>query len=465
MSIAVLRPFDQLLLLVGTNPLPPYVVACHFINSDNPPQQVWLLYSEAGPQQTSTLRQAELLQHVLQQRFNRPVNLHPIREIGSAPAIQQDIEQLVQTLEEIQGPSSGSASVHFNYSGGTKAMALHTYRMLEQSISQRVSFSYFDGRRFRIVCDHTGLPVHSSDLRQQIQLSFKELITLHDFETYAPYQNSLDPAFLEPLKVFDQLLQTQQLSAYWGTEADMMGWGHLRDPLMKATSGINLIERAKYQRLFGRQLAKVWPDFIARRQDLIPSQAFEQVLAAFTGDYAGLLAGELPTETEDLVRFYQVLRFLDGLWLEMHTFRALSEVFQQQQLSAELCMNLELRQPGWQTYFEVDLAALIGYQLLGVSCTSYNSKAACKNKGFEIIHRVRQLGGDEIREGLKMMLVTCVQPMDRDRLQQELAITTGTGNANILVCGLEDLPLTVFKQRIADFLNYGRVDKAECLKD
>lgn len=447
MDIAELQPFDQLLLLVGTNPLPSYVVACHFL-STAPPEGIWLLYSEAGHQQTSTRRQAELLQAALQRRGDVAVHLHPIRQIGSAPAIQQDIEQLVRDL--------GSDCVHFNYSGGTKAMSLHTYRMLEQALGDRASFSYFDGRRFNIVCDVSGKPVHYPDLRHLIQIGFDELIALHDFEPYAPYQSDLDPEFMAALEVFDQLLSEDQLAAYWGLEADTMGWGQLREPLMKATSGIHQIERGKYQRLFGRQLARGWPDFLSRREALRPSPAFERVLGAFAGEYAGLLQGDLPQAPEQLTRFYRLIRFLDGLWLEMHTFRALQDVLSDQHLPAELCMNLELRQPGWQTYFEVDLAALIGYQLLGISCTSYDSKAACKNKGFEIIHRVRQLGGDELREGLKMMLVTCAKPMDRDRLQQELGIATGSGHANILVCGRDDLPLAIFKQRMAEFLNYSQ---------
>ena len=103
---------------------------------------------------------------------------------------------------------------------------------------------------------------------------------------------------------------------------------------------------------------------------------------------------------------------------------------------------------------EYVLAALIGYQLLGVSCTSYDDKAACKNKGFEIIHRVRQLGGDEVQETLKMMLVTCVSRLNQARLQEELAVVTGSGKAGILVCDIEDLPLAVFKQRILTFLTY-----------
>jgi len=35
-----------------------------------------------------------------------------------------------------------------------------------------------------------------------------------------------------------------------------------------------------------------------------------------------------------------------------------------------------------------------------------------------------------------------------------LAVATGTGRANILVCGLADLSLPLLKAKMADFLSY-----------
>src|SRR5690606_11552103 len=129
-----------------TSPLTPYVVACYFMEAlEHNSKNVWLLYSATGPQQFSTLQQAEQIQQALRERYPSveqvSVRLHPIRDISSAPSIQQDIKALALHL--------GRGPLFFIYSGGTKAMALHTYRTLEahsQSTGQEIHFSYLDGR-------------------------------------------------------------------------------------------------------------------------------------------------------------------------------------------------------------------------------------------------------------------------------------------------------------------------------
>lgn len=439
---------DNLILLIGTNPLIPYLVACYFLEHQQSQQTVWLLYSAAGPQQTSTAKQAEQVQAALKARFDVPIRLHPIRDISMAPSIQQDVRAL---LLHLQGQR-----LHFNYSGGTKAMALHTYRVLEQATGCDVSFSYLDGRRFRLVNDLTGEVLHQQPLRSLVQISFQELISLHQFELYRPFVTALDPIFETALDAMQVLLEQERLPDFWG-HSHAPGWRQFRDVFMKTCSGIHNIQHPKYLKLFRKNLRKAETELRDCLQNFQAGDTLVEVLKSFP-ESAFLL--ELPQmawhEQPDqiLIRFYEMMRFLDGQWLEMHVFRALQQTFSEQALSAQLCLGLELRKPEWQTYFEVDLAALIGYQFLGVSCTTYDQKSACKNKGFEIVHRVRQIGGDEIREMLKMMLITCVNPLNQERLQQELAVATGTGRDNILVCGLADLSLPVLTSKMATFLNY-----------
>ena len=47
--------------------------------------------------------------------------------------------------------------------------------------------------------------------------------------------------------------------------------------------------------------------------------------------------------------------------------------------------------------FELDVVAVLGYQILVVSCTVNNDQATIKGKAMEAILRARQLGGDEAR--------------------------------------------------------------------
>ncbi|MGC8651581.1 MAG: DUF1887 domain-containing protein, partial [Minisyncoccia bacterium] len=45
--------------------------------------------------------------------------------------------------------------------------------------------------------------------------------------------------------------------------------------------------------------------------------------------------------------------------------------------------------------FELDIFLINGYQLIGISLTTSTRQGECKLKGFEVIHRVKQIGGDE----------------------------------------------------------------------
>ena len=47
--------------------------------------------------------------------------------------------------------------------------------------------------------------------------------------------------------------------------------------------------------------------------------------------------------------------------------------------------------------FELDVVAVLGYQIVVVSCTTDKDQATVKGKAMEAIIRARQLGGDEAR--------------------------------------------------------------------
>lgn len=442
-------PFRHLLLLVGTNPLPSYVVACYFLQTHTEPLTIWLIHSQQNSDQRSTTQQAQAIQRCLEARFSAQVNLHPVRDISNARSIQEDLRALTARLFH--------QKIHFNYSGGTKAMALHSYRTLEQCAQIQASFSYLDGRRFMILDDQSGQPLHPSDLRSLVHISMYELIDLHHFSLYFPYSSEIEPFFLQGLRYFQKMLEDDSLESFWGVKDIPGGWGELRPAYMKITSGVHDIHRAKYLKHFRKQLRKNIALLRECRTGFEPNPAFQAMLAQWPQSVQLMQPQHWP-ELDDaaLTQLYQIIRFIDGQWLEVHCFEILQTVLTQLGLKADSCMGLVLKQENWKTYFEIDIAALIGYQLLGISCTTYHLKSACKNKGFEIIHRIRQIGGDEIRDVLKMMLVTFVNPLDKARLQQELTLATGGARQNILVLGREDLSTPALAQAMSQFINHAR---------
>ena len=90
-----------------------------------------------------------------------------------------------------------------------------------------------------------------------------------------------------------------------------------------------------------------------------------------------------------------------------------------------------------------------GYQLTGISCTTDKKRSLCKSKGFEIILRSRQIGGDEA----KAVLITRLSESNANELQDELILDTGQTESNIMVLGNDDLKPEILLEKISEFIN------------
>ncbi|NUO83238.1 hypothetical protein HUU05_24460 [candidate division KSB1 bacterium] len=338
---------DHLILLVGTNPLPNFVVADYFLQNNSKLQTIWLLYSEENNFQASTNRQAKKLETLLRKRWQgKHVSLKfPLEKISLT-----DVSDAATILREIENKMlrgwQANQSFHLNYTGGTKAMATHVYRRL-QELQKRGQhpFSYLDANNFRLVVDNYGIErfvgedgIETDDLRQKVQVEFEDLIALHDFVR----KNHDSPANLEEAKqLFQQYIQP-------GKKADIK----------------------------------------------------------------------------------------DGHWLETYLAQQIQEKLGSKLNNPDgVLQNWEIRKSTWRTYFELDIILLHGYHLTGLSSYKGSKKPEAKNKGFEIIQRCRQIGGDEARA----IIVAGLEKPHTDLLQEELEYETGCDRKNVLALGLADL--------------------------
>ena len=82
-------------------------------------------------------------------------------------------------------------------------------------------------------------------------------------------------------------------------------------------------------------------------------------------------------------------------------------------------------------HFELDVVAVLGYQIVVVSCTTASNSSMVKQKAMEAYHRARQLGGDEARA-----LVLCSShPNEADFIKAELQDETGSSDLPLQVWG------------------------------
>ncbi|HDH12021.1 MAG TPA: hypothetical protein ENG83_07480 [Nitrospirae bacterium] len=337
-----------MILLIGTNPLPNFVVAEYFLQNNRQLQKIWLIHSEKNTLQSGTSTQAENLERLLKERWGNHGNLQfplekiSLTDVSDARAIKNEIkEKMINKMNNFSG-------FHFNYTGGTKSMSTHVYWMLKEIKNRgERSFSYLDARNYRLVKDDQG--VIADDLRINVTISFENLITLHGFERCNK-----------------------------DGETDFMG----------------------------------------------ASKKFQEFINSNTNDNIG-----------------------DGHFLEVYIAGVLDSKIKNKIKNIEIFQNWKIKKPGWRTDFELDVILLHGYHLTGISCTISADKKTCKMKGFEIIHRTKQIGGDEARA----VLVTGSNANQKRILQQELLYDTG-GERNILVLGKDDLKTGIFVSEIENFM-------------
>ncbi len=349
--------FSHLILLIGTNPLPNFVIADYFLRQNPLIEHIWLIHSEGNTFQAGTDTQAEYLEAILNKKWKGqhqnlqfPLEKISLSDVSDAKQIYNDIQDRMLNSAHWKG----TRNFHLNYTGGTKSMSLHAYWILKElPNTAEKTFSYLDARNFRLIDDQFGIT--EKDLRNSVHIKFPELIALHGFEKY-----KVDPPidFTEASKVFQK----------------------------------------------------------------------------FTD----------PNNTE---------KIQDGHWLEAYiSGRLEQEIGNRLHNPQPLLQNWKIDKPSWKQGrdhgFELDVIVMHGYHLTGISCTiTSRKKERCKNKGFEIMHRTKQIGGDEA----KAVLVTGTGHYTTEKLREELLYDTG-GSENILVLGIDELRHDGFVQKITDFI-------------
>lgn len=409
--------FEHLVLLIGTNPLPNFVVADYFLRNNKELKNIYLIYSEDNVTQNTTRDKAENLEKLLESRHSNGKMVYkkiPLSDVSSAREISRDLrDRLLNTLPD-------KCRMHLNYTGGTKAMGIHVYRAIEQETKiAENTFSYLDARSFRIISDDG---TSSGDLREDTCIELGELVELHGYERKEDKAATYN--FSQAVAVFKKLIDEDRLDSYFES--------YKRD--LFSVNG-NLIN--KISQLEKNLKTENFKDFKASHGLLEVVSALPEGSRMF--DINGSF---IPPEDDASLKY--AVKFLDGIWLEEYVYAALKSP---QDKNIKIYKNWTIKKLCWATDFELDVILMKGYQLIGISCTTSPKKKLCKGKGFEIINRTRQIGGDEA----KSVIVSRLDNETRKTVQEELKMDTG-GIANILVLGKEDLKEGRLKQEIADFI-------------
>lgn len=414
---------NSLVLLIGTNPLPNYVVAEYLLSKEESQiDEIWLVHSEKRDEQAGTKETADRLKSIISERYpNSSFKYCPLSNVGDAGSITRDVkEKMLQYIKE--------GNVHLNYTGGTKAMSVHVYRAIDKSdkfTETGKSFSYLDARGFCLKDDDKGIV--SDDLRKEVSISLENLARLHGYEKKSEWKSYY---WLDALKIFKEFIDRSQLSEF-------LDWKN------------GVIRKLYYEKGNFIESSNKIRERLNKEKNLLDNHSFRDtvlpLLRVFPKEHSILdetgqslwIPDEKTTNREYVTRVEPaVTEFLDGKWLENYVRMILSEKikaeFPNRMIHIEF--NWELRKSGGKE-FELDVIVLNGYQVCGISCTTDASEGICKEKGFEFLHRVNQIGGEEARA----VLITCLNNDRAAIVEEDLRYETGSEEKKFIVLGIENL--------------------------
>ena len=378
---------DHLILLVGGNPLPNAVSACLLLKQGG---RVTLIYSKGS------LDVARRLADWLRQRLQAvidPVNAQLCVQEQEPASIYNRVQSALNQYED--------SAVGLNYTGGTKAMAVHAYRAVEAwaaSNNRSAIFSYLDARTNCMFFDASPwvIPV---DLA--VSLELQDMLALHGWTL----DSMLKPVQTPILPGTARAIAAAYVAGCGSSSTYYAEWK--RDelyPNAQKQSGHDWKSNVDL-----RQTAIAWP---AGRQLAAVAQALKQETGLDNQPqlHLGLAGYKVGLSAVDFCRW------LDGLWLEHHVLDVLTH-----NLRLKAFQGVKIKTHG--ASFDLDVVTVVGHHLFAFSCGTAIGKRArseLKLKLFEAVLRARQLGGDHAGVALVTVVDSSLALSIQNEVRQQI---------------------------------------------
>lgn len=417
-----------LFMLVGGNTLPNYVAACLLTC---PEAVIYLVHSE----ETSDQRQA--LEKVLKQG-QQSASCWPAER--TAPAQAEHMAQIMQQLAQCEiinvptqaaNPSSiftsitgrlksipDSATVGLHYTGGTKVMAVHAFRALqdwqcENPRNRRVCSTYLDAGTLHLWAERSDWRgAQSQYVGDLVDVSLCDLLALHRRdELKKPVRTAaIWPSVVQALM---EINNKEELRKKWVTP-----WKTYKQ--FEEKNELKLQEALKDVRTDQLHLDSHW--FAT-----IYTHLSQETRLKFPTTFGNIVQASPFAQTPS--PFYEMVKWFTGGWFEDYVFLHIQQ-FADRIHMHDLTLNVQPKLGNKD--FEFDVVAIRHYQLFAFSCTLDRGRKECKHKLLEAVARARQLGGSEAR----IALVCCYE--DARDLQNEVDALVRDNQARVFA--RDDLP-------------------------
>jgi hypothetical protein len=375
---------DHLFLLVGENPLPNYVSAKTLLKDGG---KVYLVDTTGtNPTKPGEEGPSQRLRAILNISEKDRVPLEDYE--SDADEIKRIIKRKVEEIQE-QDKKDYPGKVKcfgLNYTGGTKAMAVHAYQaLLELNLSPKPVFSYLDPRSLtmRIDSQKPTLDLLEDQVKTRLDISFEKLFALHNLRWKPDDKPIKTPCLTDAAQDLVDLYINQRNSV-------AEGYRKWCDDI--------LAREAKYNNkhwLYEKQLKSVSLDL-----SNLPSPIQDLLKAKLN-----LSDNQLELKVAKNYGFKKFSQFCEWLncgWLEHYVLWQVQQIKNVELDESAMSFHIEDSDNPTEKWdkFEFDVAFRRSHQLFALSCTTAVYDNTCKEKLFEAYIRARQLGGAEARVAL-----------------------------------------------------------------
>ncbi len=409
-----------LFLLVGSNPLPGYIVGDYLLNNNRQdqkelplPDSIVLVHSE------ETKRFAQILKGKFKHK-RREIKV----ELIDLKDKENDPKNIKNTLNNFLEKKNNISSLHINFTGGKKTMSVYTYMFIYNYVKKKgkkAIFSYLDPDKHWLVLEDSRHFPTDNDLRRKVFLNINTLLELHDMEI--KNQGKDQPSYTKIMdeEKFNELVKhiLQRITE------NKKSWKSKMDKFRK---------RFKYKLKKKRKLIE---EIKKANEDGIFESLFNNSFDLLKNNKYDL---------EQAEKFPSFYKLVTGEWLEDLVLITLQKLQNEKKINVEeIRKGIEAKYKGRET--EIDIIVIKGYEMFLISCTTDTHIGVVKQKAFEAIYRAQQLGG----EHAKVVVVSLMDASKLQELEKDLSQFDAARNAGKNLIGINEIrkELNLSKQGIS----------------
>lgn len=356
-----------LVLLIGANPLPNYVVAKYLLMDGRDdikelPKPDKIIFVHSNDTESFALKIQKKSGIIKENALFCDLG----KDERNPSAIRRKIHE---NLTKINNPIS---SIHLNYTGGTKPMAVHSYRVIENFAKDNCNLILSDlcPKNYKIiVVDKEEKYPANGDLRDKIKTSISDILDLHNMKIDNP---GLEKTTFPDLNLNDFVKNViDKMDTYKDVSKDIKN-NSKQERFYKyyskdSTQRAGLTSEIK--KLFSNNNGSYYNSFIKK---------FPELKCVFN-KYSIVNNREID--------FYE---FFTGKWLEDFILKTLQglNITKVNDIKKGIKASYNRRET------EIDVVVMKGYQMYLISCTTSHEIKIVKQKAFEALYRAEQLGGE-----------------------------------------------------------------------